>query len=151
MYLTDKKKRQIFLAQRRQPSYRGLTSKNLNNTTRLKPQKKGTNSRERGHSRERTRATEKKIPKKLITSPPLLPCRVAPLSAGAKWKDHKSGISRKKKKIHPCHYRGISHAPLYFIKIKIHSSCEIEYFVEIHLCKLCAILRSRVLRVVCPH
>ena len=39
----------------------------------------------------------------------------------------------------------------YIIKIKIHSSCEIEDFVETHLCKLCVILRSRVLRVVCPH
>ena len=29
----------------------------------------------------------------------------------------------------------------YIIKIKIHSSCEIEYFVETHLCKLCVILR----------
>ena len=38
-----------------------------------------------------------------------------------------------------------------YIKIKIHSSCEIECFVETHLCKLCVILRSRVLRVVCPH
>ena len=37
------------------------------------------------------------------------------------------------------------------LKMKIHSSCEIEDFVEIHLCKLCVILRSRVLRVVCPH
>ena len=37
------------------------------------------------------------------------------------------------------------------VKIKIHSSCEIEYFVETHLCKLCVILQSRVLRVVCPH
>ena len=37
------------------------------------------------------------------------------------------------------------------IEIKIHSSCNIEYFVETHLCKLCVILRSRVLRVVCPH
>ena len=37
------------------------------------------------------------------------------------------------------------------IKIKIHSSCEIEDFVETHLCKLCVILRSRALRVVCPH
>ena len=37
------------------------------------------------------------------------------------------------------------------IKINIHSSCEIEGFVETHLCKLCVILRSRVLRVVCPH
>ena len=37
------------------------------------------------------------------------------------------------------------------IKVKMHSSCEIEYFVETHLCKLCVILRSRVLRVVCPH
>ena len=36
--------------------------------------------------------------------------------------------------------------------MKIHSSCEIEYFVETHLCKLmCVILRLRVLRVVCPH
>ena len=32
--------------------------------------------------------------------------------------------------------------------IKIHFSCEIEYFVETHLCKLCVILRSRVLRLV---
>ena len=39
----------------------------------------------------------------------------------------------------------------YIIKITMHSSCEIEYFVETHLCKLCAILRLRVLRVVCPH
>ena len=38
-----------------------------------------------------------------------------------------------------------------FIKIKIHSSCEIEDFVETHLFKLCVILRWRVLRVVCPH
>ena len=38
------------------------------------------------------------------------------------------------------------------IKIKKkHSSCEIKYFVETHLCKLCVILRSRVSRVVCPH
>ena len=35
--------------------------------------------------------------------------------------------------------------------IKIHSSCEIENFVATHLCKLCVILRSRVLRVVCRH
>ena len=27
----------------------------------------------------------------------------------------------------------------YIIKIKIHSSCEIEYVVETHLCKLCDI------------
>ena len=40
---------------------------------------------------------------------------------------------------------------IYIIKIKIHSSCEIEDFVETHLCKLCVILRSRALRVVCPH
>ena len=39
----------------------------------------------------------------------------------------------------------------YITKIKVHASCEIEYFVETHLCKLCVILRSRVLRVVCPH
>ena len=36
-------------------------------------------------------------------------------------------------------------------KKKIHSSCEIEHFVETHLCKLCVILRSRISRVVCPH
>ena len=34
----------------------------------------------------------------------------------------------------------------YINKIKIHSSCEIEEFVETHLCKMCVILllRSRV-------
>ena len=42
-------------------------------------------------------------------------------------------------------------AATYIIKMKIHSSCEIEDFVETHLCKLCVILRSRALRVVCPH
>ena len=36
-------------------------------------------------------------------------------------------------------------------KIRIHSVCEIEDLVETHLCKTCVILRSRVLRVVCPH
>ena len=40
---------------------------------------------------------------------------------------------------------------IYIITIKMHSSCEIEYFVETHLCKVCVILGSRVLRVVCPH
>ena len=34
---------------------------------------------------------------------------------------------------------------------KIHPSCEIEEFGETHLFKLCVILRSRVLRVVCPY
>ena len=37
------------------------------------------------------------------------------------------------------------------IKITIHSSCEIEDFVETNLCKLRVILRSRVSRVVCSH
>ena len=40
---------------------------------------------------------------------------------------------------------------LIVIKIKLHSSCEIEDFIETRLCKLCVILRSRVIRVVCPH
>ena len=31
------------------------------------------------------------------------------------------------------------------IKMKIHSSCEIEDFFETHLCNLCVVLRSRVL------
>ena len=43
------------------------------------------------------------------------------------------------------------HSYIFIIKIKIHSSCDIEDFVETHLCKLCVILRSRALRVVCPH
>ena len=47
--------------------------------------------------------------------------------------------------------RNRTNSSLYIIKIKIHSSCEIEDFVETHLCKLCVILRSRALRVVCPH
>ena len=46
---------------------------------------------------------------------------------------------------------GLPTVSLYIIKIKIHSSCEIEDFVETHLCKLCVILGSRALRVVCPH
>ena len=36
-------------------------------------------------------------------------------------------------------------------KIKVHSSCEIEHLVETHICKLCVILRSRVLQVARPH
>ena len=36
-------------------------------------------------------------------------------------------------------------------KMKILSSCEIEDFVETHICQLCVILRSRALRVVCLH
>ena len=46
---------------------------------------------------------------------------------------------------------GLNHVLPYNTKNKIHSSCEIEYFVKTHLCKLCVMLRSRVLRVVCPH
>ena len=47
------------------------------------------------------------------------------------------------------HLRG-SFVVVFFVflqKMKIHSSCEIEDIVETHLCKLCVILRSRVLRV----
>ena len=40
---------------------------------------------------------------------------------------------------------------VFILKKKIHCSCEIEYFVESHLCKLCVVLRSRVLWVVCLH
>ena len=36
-------------------------------------------------------------------------------------------------------------------KKKIHSSWNIEYFVETHFRKLCVILRSRVIRVLCPY
>ena len=45
----------------------------------------------------------------------------------------------------------LAHMYSLYYKIEIHSSCENEYFVETNLCKLCVILRSRVLRVVCPH
>ena len=51
-------------------------------------------------------------------------------------------------------YVGDKYGLIYYKnKNTLHSaSCEIEYFVETHLCKLCVIrLRSRVLRVVCPH
>ena len=34
--------------------------------------------------------------------------------------------------------------------IEIHFTCEIDDFVETHICKLCVILRSRVLLGVCP-
>ena len=51
----------------------------------------------------------------------------------------------------PGRYENAVPVPRVFIKIQIHSSCEIENFVESHLCKLCVILRSRVLRVVCTH
>ena len=43
----------------------------------------------------------------------------------------------------PCIHSGLIRRII--VKIKIHSSCEIEDSVEIHLCKLCVILRSRVL------
>ena len=29
----------------------------------------------------------------------------------------------------------------YSMKIKLHSSCDIEYFAETHICKLCVILK----------
>ena len=59
-----------------------------------------------------------------------------------------------------CRYLSLSYSSValqqrqatpFIMKMKIHSSCEIEDFAKIHLCKLCVILRSRVLRVVCPH
>ena len=40
---------------------------------------------------------------------------------------------------------------IYIMKVEVHSSCEIEDLVETHLRKLCVILGSRALRVVCPH
>ena len=48
------------------------------------------------------------------------------------------------------HSWSVNYFGYYVIKIKIHPSGEIEYFVETHLCKLCVILRSLILRVVCP-
>ena len=38
-----------------------------------------------------------------------------------------------------------------FLKIYLHSSCEIENFVETHIRKLCVILLSRLLLGVCPY
>ena len=49
-----------------------------------------------------------------------------------------------------CFSSSVDSATTHIIKIKIHSSCDIEDFVETHICKLCVILRSRVSRVVCP-
>ena len=46
---------------------------------------------------------------------------------------------------------GVHRIYILIIQIKMHSSCEIEDFVETHLCKLCVMLRSRVVRVVSPH
>ena len=43
-------------------------------------------------------------------------------------------------------YGQVGRASANIIKIKIHSSCEIEDYVETLICKLCVILRSRVLR-----
>ena len=40
---------------------------------------------------------------------------------------------------------------LVYHKSKMHPSSEIEDFGETHLCKLFVTLRSRVLRVLCPH
>ena len=37
------------------------------------------------------------------------------------------------------------------VKMNIHTTSEVGDFVQTHFCKLCGILRSRVLRVVCPH
>ena len=52
-----------------------------------------------------------------------------------------------------CHLEKDYHVPGIYYKNnnKKYSRCEIEYFVETHLCKLCVILRSRVLRVACPY
>ena len=55
-----------------------------------------------------------------------------PVLAHFLWVGSASGYHKKKKKNAP-------------------SSCEIEDFVEAHVCKLCVILRSRVLLGECPH
>ena len=44
--------------------------------------------------------------------------------------------------------KSIDYILLKYMKLSIR---EIEDFVETHLCKLCVILRSRALRVVCPY
>ena len=56
----------------------------------------------------------------------------------------KNHEANKKKKI--TLVLGLIPNPRYIIKNEIHSSCEIEDFVETHLCKLCVILRSRYIR-----
>ena len=62
------------------------------------------------------------------------------------------GRSEKKKSPYPVPFIAavVLLYQVHLMKIKIHSSCEIEDFVETHICKLCVILQSRVLRVVCP-
>ena len=39
----------------------------------------------------------------------------------------------------------------YILKNNIHSSCDIEDVAKTHICKLCVMLRSRVLLGTCPH
>ena len=73
--------------------------------------------------------------------PPVVPLEFLHCCTTAAAGSHQSSIWCNERTRHAIH----------IIKIKIHSSCEIEYFVETHLCNLCVILRSRVLRVVCPH
>ena len=76
--------------------------------------------------------------------PPQLSTSQVPRQRRSETTENTEGSSRRRWLLH-------RHRRTSIIKIKIHSSCEIEYFVEIHLCKPCVILRSRVLRVVCSH
>ena len=67
------------------------------------------------------------------------------------WRSYSSSVLTRLRRIWTHSTSHSRRVPYIYYKIWIHSSCKIEYFVETHLCKLCVILQSRVLRVVCLH
>ena len=81
----------------------------------------------------------------------LLPCRFVLALKVESFPEFVGWRAKRSNKQHTFDQFSLRVRAVVIIKIKIRSSCEIEYFVETHLCKLCVILRSRVLRVVCPH